>query len=205
MIVLRRLYQVAASVGAVIAGLATASPSQAAVTEFVFNGNCTDCAFKAEANSFPVTAILLLSDYTEGTDLGAGSYFVSFRYSGSNLLDPYLVSINGEPDGGPVPPYTHQFATMTGNLSIGGAQSLSLRFGDGLEFDLATNGNWFTCGAKDDVGYYAVPCSWQNNADMGTGAFVGPPIPEPGTCALLALGLVGLAGLGARGRAAATR
>lgn len=191
MIVLRHCLNPAASAAALLAALSVVAPAQAAVTPFVFNGNCEDCAVAAGTATFPVAALLLVSDYTPGTALD-DSHFVSFAYGGSNLLDPYAVTINGEPYSGAPVDWTHMFSTMTGNLTLGGAQSLSLRFGDGLEFDLAGDGKWFTCGAKDGVGYYAVACSWQNNSDTGTGGFVRPPIPEPSTYALLALGLAGL-------------
>jgi hypothetical protein len=157
-------------------------------TPYYFVGNCEDCAIAAGTPTYQVTGVLELVGYVEGTAL-ADENFVSFSYAGSNLLEPYVVF--SEYQGGSEPPWEHGFYTLAGNLTVGGAQTLDLQFGDGLEFKLEA-GSFFTCGINDGA-YYGVPCSWQNNQDFGTGAFLSAPVPEPGTYALMGLGLAALA------------
>ena len=115
-----------------------------------------------------------------------------WRYDGSNLLDPYLATT--EPESSDAPPWQHYLYYVHATIVAGRLTTLDLRFGDGLEFMLDQSGNWATCGKQGDQ-YYAVPCSWENNADFGTGRFVSAPIPEPGSYALFALGLAALAGV----------
>lgn len=183
------------------AAISVSAPAQAQAVTYTFEGNCVDCAATAGTPTFPVNAALTLVAYTEGTPL-VPNHFVSFFYGGSNLLDPYMVL--DDYGGGPLPGLPagtriHTMYEISGSLVTGGAQMLSLRFGDGLEFDLA-NGQFFTCGGQGGQ-YYAVPCSWMQNNDFGTGSFVEAPIPEPGTWALMALGLAGLGAAARRRRA----
>lgn len=165
-----------------------------------FQGNCIDCAAAAGLPSYQVTAALTLQDYTQGTQL-ADANFVSFSYSGSNLMKAYVVDYVGGPSS---PPYYHAPGLedfISGTLQNGGFQSFSLSFGDALEFTMDSNGNWFTCGTNG-TDYYDVPCSWAVNNDFGVGSFriaTTNVVPEPGTWALMAVGLAGL-GLAARRR-----
>ena len=132
--------------------------------------------------------------YVEGTDL-TNDNFVSFEYDGSNLMLPYLVLADMFPvrvgaSASPSVP-THGFYSMTGNLTNGGDQWLALGFGDGLEFTLGIEGNWFTCGTNGN-GYYEVPCSWMNNNDYGSQGSLSRvvnPVPAPPVAALLGVGM----------------
>lgn len=181
----------------VMAALSVAAPAQAST--WTFTGNCEDCAAAAETSSYLVTGELTLVDYVEGTDL-TDANFVSFMYGGSNLLEPYFVTTEF-PDPLVEPPNYHFFASISGNLTNGGSQSLVLTFGDGLEFTMDTNGNWFTCGQNGDV-YYSVPCSWQVNNDFGNGGLLtttNNPVPAPAAAALFSVG-VGAFGLVRRRR-----
>ncbi len=185
--------------------LAAASLSQAGVavppaTTYYFNANCVDCAVASNSATYGVLGTLVLDGYVEGTAIDS-SNFVSFRYSGSNLLDPYSVTLTG--DDGDANTVDHSFGSASGSLGavFAAAYRVSLSFGDGLEFDTYENGEWFTCGVKDNV-YYAVECSWANNQDIGLGQWglnatvtIGPGgnrVPEPGTLALLALAALGV-------------
>ena len=183
-----------AIVGAtVLAGLCVATPAQAN-TIWSFTGNCEDCAVAANTQTYEVTATLVLQDYVEGTDL-TNDNFVSFAYDGSNLLLPYLVVPGLFPARVASPALTagptHQLYSLTGNLTNGGDQWLALGFGDGLEFTLGIEGNWFTCGTNGN-GYYEVPCSWMNNNDYGSQGSLSRvvnPVPAPPVAALLGVGM----------------
>ena len=177
----------------VMGGLSVAVPADASVV-WSFTGNCEDCAAAAGTQMYEVTAELELTDYVEGTAL-SDENFVSFSYSGSNLMLPYTVVPELFPVrlSSPTIGVAHQFYSMSGNISNGGSQSLELMFGDGLEFTLGTEGNWFTCGTNGN-GYYEVPCSWMNNNDYGGQgqlSRVVDPVPAPAAVALLGIGLGG--------------
>lgn len=167
--------------------LIAALPAQGAT--YVFRGNCEDCAVAAGAAAFPVTGVLeLVGDPVQNGDVGPEDFLV-WSYNGSNLLDPYIAVAN--PQGTDSPPWQHAIYSVAGTIVGGQIDTLDLRFGDGLEFLLAADGTWSSCGINDN-GYYGVPCSWQTAADYGTVTSFRPPIPEPGTYALMVLGLLGL-------------
>lgn len=178
--------------------MASAAPSGASVI-WEFAGNCTDCATAASLPSYPVTATLVLDGYVEGTALQLENV-VSFSYSGSNLLDPYIATQT--PTGTSAPPWQHYLYAASGHLTTNGSQVLDLRFGDGLAFILDGTGDWFTCGRKDDR-YYAVSCSSPYNNDNGTGGNFSvptPSVPEPAIFGLLAMSALGLVRQGRRQR-----
>ncbi len=164
----------ALTVGLLLMGLS--SSAHAGVVAFNgsgawrFFGNCQDCAAAAQQQNRPVTGTLTLQNYLQGTAL-TNANFVSFRYDGSNLLAPYTV-----PGAAP----TLNFVNLGGFLTQGGAQQVFLDFGTQGYFDLA-GGNWATC-----VTNCLLPDDFGNN-----GSFVlqSQTVPEPGTYALLVVGL----------------
>lgn len=147
---------------AFVAGLST--PSGAAVEEtFFFTGVCTDC-------SGDVGATLVLENYTQGKQLAKGD-FISFSYSGSNLVPAFTISpselfaISGViPMDLPAPAqFSLEFTTLYSN------------------FLSQPDGTWYV--DHDDYGTNGV---WS--------------VPEPSTWAMMALGFAGLGFVGHRSR-----
>lgn len=89
---MKRLFK-ACTTGLTVALIgATSFSAQASVvattSTYSFTGNCIDCAIAAEQESYAVTGSLVLQNYDYGNAFNVGN-FVSFSYSGSNLMSPF--------------------------------------------------------------------------------------------------------------------
>ena len=194
---------------AVAAGLAAgaAGSAQAALlvqqSTYYFNANCTDCAVAANSATYGVLGTLVLQNYSAG-DAITESNFVSFTYSGSNLIPGFTVNlVDYTVVGGPGPVSSGVYA-LSGAIPdpLPSAAEFEIGFGDGLGFRSEADGSFYVCGrSATPPEYYAPGCSHVFNNDMGTGSFstvnsvvLGPggqgTIPEPGTALLAALGLL---------------
>lgn len=182
-------------------------PLESGQTRYMFQGLCVDCAAAAGEAEFFVSAQLVLQDHLPGAEL-TDDQFVSFAYFGSNLLDPFFVGSQTAPTGFWHHPYFEGFGHYVngqverGNVTI---DTLSMVFGDALQFELKSDGTWFTCGAKGDQ-YYAVACNWTQNQDIGIhGVFTPAAVPEPSAIAMMGLGLAAVGGLARRRERVAPR
>ena len=192
---------------AVAAGLAAgaAGSAQAALvvqqSTYYFNANCTDCAVASNSATYGVLGTLVLQNYTAG-DAITESNFVSFTYSGSNLIPGFTVNLVDYTVVGGTGPVSSMVFALSGAIpeTLPSAAEFEIGFGDGLGFKTHADGSFFVCG-PGVVKYYANDCSAFYNNDMGTGSFstvnsvvLGPggqgTIPEPGTALLAALGLL---------------
>ncbi len=190
------LFQLARSIGlAVVFGLGllmAGSGAQAVGTQTTFHwsGNCEDCASAIGAPSFGVTGALTLLDYEFGDSIHAGN-FVSFSYSGSNLVLPFTVGGNvTDRDAGLWSVDTVYW--LDGRIdAVPGANRFELVFEDGLFFQTQPNGSWSTC--APDAQFYSGGNScgtFLAPADFGSAAqFSAAPVPEPGAWGMLVAGL----------------
>lgn len=184
-----------ASAGLVVSTGAAALVLGPPQSTYFFTGTCSDCTL----DSPPAIGTLVLEGYTPG-DAIQNLNFVSFAYDGSNLVDPYSVTRN---DVAVRNPSLRNFGfDPTGGSDLaagavpaaGGAARFQLRFSDNLKFETALDGQWFTCAPKGAV-FYSGSCNLVINNDHGSGGRSTSAVPEPGSYALMGLGLLGLAGL----------
>lgn len=180
---------------------------QDVLSQWLFTGNCYDCAEAAQSDGpYWVQAILSVSNYTPGSDLLEDN-FVSFHYLGSNLLSPYFVHREGAPGMDGLNNFVMlSFGAQTDEGSLGGF----LSFGSDLTeihgyfdaWDYGEEGQyWETCAPSPEEGNCWFP------SDFGYNWSVRPytptnPVPEPATLALIATGFAMLGYRQLRRRAA---
>lgn len=168
------------------------------LSTFTFSGGCGDCTLDAP----PMIGTLVLQDYTPGTAIDF-SHFVSFSYRGSDLVYRYSVTLTGDDGNAATLDYTLMPATsdfISGNLPAApGNARFMLGWEDGLGFQTATDGQWFTC-ARGPAGYSSGSCTVVINNDIGSGSWSTTPVPEPANALLLTLGLLGLGAVARRQR-----
>lgn len=192
---------VMAGTAAVLLGAATTSQATSPVNQtFLFFGDCLDCTLNSPPGA-PMATLELSSFYVPGSELDPG-VFVRFSYVGSDLVDPYTVV--PPPDDAPFEPGQFGLDSISGSMDASpGPKNVLIGFGgDGLRFESMSSGSWYTC-AVGPRGYYSGTCDFLNNSDFGRQGSWNQPIPEPGTYALMALGL-GVLGLATRRRRAGT-
>lgn len=147
------------------------APPPPQLSTFFFSANCEDCAAALQRPNFAVTAKLVLQNYLHGADITLAN-FVSFRYDGSNLLDPYSIFASSLPE-------------VSGHISFASPSTNVFHVtGVNRYFDLFSLGRWDT----------GVPP--RTSADNGGSGTFGPnAVPEPATVLLMgaALAAAGLA------------
>ena len=182
-------------------GLGWLAQAQAVVptqSTFEWSGICSDCTATGNSASHVVTGTLVLQDYTLGDAIDT-SNFVSFSYSGSNLVNSITIDQDS---------FIYWLAgSITPNP---GPKRFEVVFGDGLHFQPQTDGSWSVC-APGPAGYYGggspgCDFGFTAHSDFGTsGTFGGvPAVPEPAEWALLLAGL-GVIGLARRRRSLPVR
>lgn len=140
---------------------------------FLFSGNCIDCAEAAGTDRFAVTGTLVLKggDYRLGEKISP-DWFMSFSYSGSNLIDPFEIVAGSD-----VFMSTYSFGSTSLHLTQDKGNG-TYRF-----FDIGWDGigTWST-GVND----YAL--DYGNNATLTNANYV----PEPATALLIGTALAAL-------------
>jgi len=85
----------------IILGAALTTPAHAylvtafdpnATTTLNYIADCVDCAQAANQETYSVTASLTVKGYVPNMSLGNDN-FVSFNYGGSNLLNPFSITL----------------------------------------------------------------------------------------------------------------
>jgi len=197
------------------AGMGLHTSAHAVIMDTVkynITANCVDCAEASSTDVYTVTAQLTLKNYTLGQQLSS-SNFVSFFYGGSNLLNPYSVTL-AEQGGDYIFDTSNIFGLLGAISEIPGENTVFLSVpnemnfvtlgNDGGFFGSQPSGYWFTCvGATCDLGgsgsgsfsvsgsFFSDSSSVTSTNDYGNNASFS--IPEPNVLALMLVGLSGFA------------
>ena len=168
----------------------------AVLSTFQFTGNCIDCAQRAERIEIPeyrVNGALVLQNYTAGSSIGVGN-FVSFVYEGSNLLESFSVTLNGNDNNtATVADYFFRISgSSLGVITPNASDAIDFLFSNSEGFgyfQLFSNRDWNACAPHATLSYCNTPSDYGNE-----GTFTGKTgnVPLPGTACLMTLALVGM-------------
>lgn len=180
-------------------GLLYGSSAWAAPQTYLINMDCTDCAQTAGLSEYPVWATLTLDGYTPGTPTSDDTLFVSFFYSGSNLVAPFSVTRSGDDGNAATVDYFSHIPTddgawlpnyfLSANLSdVPGPNSFFFAF-DSYFVLTQPSGDWSMCAPGADG--FPLGGSCLAPSDYGTNAvYTLAAVPEPSELAMLSAGLL---------------
>ena len=170
---------------------------------FQFNGNCADCAASANSQEYPVTASLVLQSYRPGEKITAGSSFFSLLYSGSNLIDAFVLSGSrqdnfvSDPFGSGPSGVNFFFTGMASDINGRETETMYFRSLFNRDWELGAGDGTICTGLEgDSTGCHDGPSDFGTEGQWTFLSTVEPQnndVPEPGSLLLMGGALVALA------------
>ena len=170
---------------------------------FQFNGNCADCAASANSQEYPVTASLVLQSYRPNDPITAGSSFFSLLYSGSNLIDAFVLSGSrqdnfvSDPFGSGPSGVNFFFTGMASDINGRETETMYFRSLFNRDWELGAGDGTICTGLEgDSTGCHDGPSDFGTEGQWTFLSTVEPQnndVPEPGSLLLMGGALVALA------------
>ena len=170
---------------------------------FQFNGNCADCAASANSQEYPVTASLVLQSYRPGEQITAGISFFSLLYSGSILIDAFVLSGSrqdnfvSDPFGSGPSGVNFFFTGMASDINGRETETMYFRSLFNRDWELGAGDGTICTGLEgDSTGCHDGPSDFGTEGQWTFLSTVEPQnndVPEPGSLLLMGGALVALA------------